>query len=107
MELNLKFLILLYVYFKQQIDFEKKTHALGEKDYDTAINQKRTDIYGLDQKLKTLQREKDNLNRDADDRVKLRLKKDALESRGQKLKEMHVPFPFFHTLLFSLLCSCL
>ncbi|KAK3154145.1 hypothetical protein QOZ80_2BG0186760 [Eleusine coracana subsp. coracana] len=71
-----------------QIELERKTQALGEKNYDSIINQKRTEIYGLDQKLKILQREKDIINRDADDRVKLGLKKDALESSRQKRNEI-------------------
>jgi tmRNA-binding protein len=49
-------------------------------------------MFSLDQKIKALQREKDSINRDADDRVKLGLKKDALESSKEKLKEMHVSF---------------
>uniref|UniRef100_A0A0A9DSK8 RAD50 n=1 Tax=Arundo donax TaxID=35708 RepID=A0A0A9DSK8_ARUDO len=71
-----------------QIEVERKTLALGERDYDSIINQKRTEIFGLDQKIKALQREKDSINRDADDRVKLGLKKDALESSKEKLKEI-------------------
>uniref|UniRef100_A0A0A9AU83 DNA repair protein RAD50 n=1 Tax=Arundo donax TaxID=35708 RepID=A0A0A9AU83_ARUDO len=71
-----------------QIEVERKTLALGERDYDSIINQKRTEIFRLDQKIKALQREKDNINRDADDRVKLGLKKDALGSSKEKLKEI-------------------
>nr|CAB3446633.1 unnamed protein product [Digitaria exilis] len=75
-----------------QIEVERKTLALGERDYDSIINEKRTEIFSLDQKIKALQREKDSINRDADDRVKLGLKKDALESCNVKLKDMHVSF---------------
>ncbi|PUZ75604.1 hypothetical protein GQ55_1G193800 [Panicum hallii var. hallii] len=71
-----------------QIEVERKTLALGERDYDLIINQKRTDIFSLEHKIKTFQREKDNINRDADDRVKLGLKKDALETIKEKLNEM-------------------
>ncbi|CAL5058159.1 unnamed protein product [Urochloa decumbens] len=71
-----------------QIEVERKTLALGERDYDLLINQKRTEIFSLDQKIKALQREKDNINRDADDRVKLGLKKDAWESSNEKLSQM-------------------
>ncbi|KAF8686169.1 hypothetical protein HU200_043642 [Digitaria exilis] len=71
-----------------QIEVERKTLALGERDYDSIINEKRTEIFSLDQKIKALQREKDSINRDADDRVKLGLKKDALESCNVKLKDM-------------------
>ncbi|KAL6899887.1 hypothetical protein ACP4OV_006545 [Aristida adscensionis] len=72
-----------------QIEVERKTLALGERDYDSIITQKRAEIFTLEQKIKALQREKDNINRYADDRVKLGLKKDALESSKQKLNEIY------------------
>lgn len=49
-------------------------------------------MFSLDQKIKVLQREKDTINRNADERVKMGLKKDALESSKDKLNEMHVSF---------------
>lgn len=71
-----------------QIEVERKTLALGERDYDSIINQKRTEIFSLDQKIKALQREKDNITSDADGRVKLDLKKDELEKNKNKLKKL-------------------
>lgn len=71
-----------------QIEVERKTLALGERDYDSIISQKRTEVYSLEQKIKVLLREKDIINRNADERVKLGLKKDALESSKDKLNEI-------------------
>lgn len=49
-------------------------------------------MFSLDQKIKVLQREKDTINRNADERVKLGFLKDALESSKKKLNERHVSF---------------
>uniref|UniRef100_A0A0E0CKU6 DNA repair protein RAD50 n=1 Tax=Oryza meridionalis TaxID=40149 RepID=A0A0E0CKU6_9ORYZ len=38
-----------------QIEVERKALALGERNYDSIVNQKRTEIFSLDQKIKTLQ----------------------------------------------------
>uniref|UniRef100_A0A0E0K017 DNA repair protein RAD50 n=1 Tax=Oryza punctata TaxID=4537 RepID=A0A0E0K017_ORYPU len=38
-----------------QIEVERKALALGERNYDSIINQKRTEIFSLDQKIRTLQ----------------------------------------------------
>ncbi|KAF7002020.1 hypothetical protein CFC21_017563 [Triticum aestivum] len=72
-----------------QIEVEKRTIALGERDYDLIISQKRPEIYALDHKIKALHREKDNITTDADDRVKLELKKDELEKCKKKLKKIY------------------
>jgi DNA repair protein RAD50 len=47
----------------------------------------------LDHKIKALYREKDNITNDADDRVKLELKKDELEKCKKKRKKMYAPPP--------------
>lgn len=53
-------------------------------------------MYTLDHKIKSLHREKDNITSDADDRVKLEMKKDELEKCKKKLKKMYYfPFPFY------------
>nr|XP_051208852.1 DNA repair protein RAD50 isoform X3 [Lolium perenne] len=72
-----------------QIEVERKTLALGERDYDLIISQKRPEIYTLDHKIKALYREKDNITNDADDRVKLELKKDELEKCKKKRKKIY------------------
>lgn len=89
------FLILMKVFFSrilfgQQIEVERKALALGERNYDSIVNQKRTEIFSLDQKIKTLQWEKDSIISDSNDRVLLDVKKDELEESKKKLKKMHV-----------------
>uniref|UniRef100_A0A0E0G6V4 DNA repair protein RAD50 n=1 Tax=Oryza nivara TaxID=4536 RepID=A0A0E0G6V4_ORYNI len=72
-----------------QIEVERKALALGERNYDSIVNQKRTEIFSLDQKIKTLQWEKDSIISDSNDRVLLDVKKDELEESTKKLKKMH------------------
>ncbi|CAM0879260.1 unnamed protein product [Alopecurus aequalis] len=72
-----------------QIEVERKTLALGERDYDLIIGQKRPEILTLDQKIKALHREKDNIASDADDRAKLEIKKDELEKCKNKCKKIY------------------
>lgn len=72
-----------------QIEVERKTVALAERDYDKIISQKRTEIYTMDHKIKALHREKDNIASDADDRVKLELKKYELEKCKSKLHKIY------------------
>ncbi|XP_073006721.1 DNA repair protein RAD50 isoform X1 [Typha latifolia] len=71
-----------------QIEVERKTLVLGEKDYESIINQKRTEIFSMEQKIKALYREKDILASDSEDRVKLDLKKEELESCKRKQKKI-------------------
>ncbi|KAG6482226.1 hypothetical protein ZIOFF_058857 [Zingiber officinale] len=71
-----------------QIEVERKTVLLGEKDYESIISQKRTEIFSLDQKIKSLYREKDILASDSEDRVKLDMKKEEFESCKRKLKKL-------------------
>uniref|UniRef100_A0A0D9YSJ5 DNA repair protein RAD50 n=1 Tax=Oryza glumipatula TaxID=40148 RepID=A0A0D9YSJ5_9ORYZ len=56
-----------------QIEVERKALALGERNYDSIVNQKRTEIFSLDQKIKTLQWEKDSIISDSNDRDKIRI----------------------------------
>ncbi|WVZ75334.1 hypothetical protein U9M48_023400 [Paspalum notatum var. saurae] len=71
-----------------QIEFERKTLALGERDYDSIISAKGTEIYSLNQKIKALQREKDSITRGAGERVKLGLKKDEVNEHKDKIKSV-------------------
>lgn len=71
-----------------QIEVERKALALGERNYDSIVNQKRTEIFSLDQKIKTLQWEKDSIISDSNDRVLLDVKKDELEESTKKLKKI-------------------
>lgn len=76
----------------KQIEVERKTLALGEKDFESTINEKRTEIFSLEQKIKALYREKDVMASDSEDRVKLDLKKEEFESCKRKQKKMQVLF---------------
>ncbi|THU46585.1 hypothetical protein C4D60_Mb09t06480 [Musa balbisiana] len=71
-----------------QIEVERKTLLLGEKDYEATISQKRTEMFSLDQKIKALYREKDILASDSEDRVKLDMKKEEFESCKRKQKKL-------------------
>ncbi|XP_064938273.1 DNA repair protein RAD50-like isoform X1 [Musa acuminata AAA Group] len=71
-----------------QIEVERKTLLLGEKDYEATISQKRTEMFSLDQKIKALYREKDILASDSEDRVKLDMKKEEFESCKRKQKKI-------------------
>ncbi|KAJ3675731.1 hypothetical protein LUZ60_004773 [Juncus effusus] len=71
-----------------QIEVERKNLVLQERDYEPTINQKRTEIFSLEQKIKALHREKDVLASDSEDRVKLGMKKDEMESCKKKLKKI-------------------
>ncbi|XP_077250252.1 DNA repair-recombination protein (RAD50) [Tasmannia lanceolata] len=71
-----------------QLEVERKTNQLGERDFESNINQKRTEIFSLDQKIKALYREKDGLASESEDRVKLELKKEELESHKRKHKKI-------------------
>lgn len=83
------------------MEVERKTLQLGERDFESNINQKRTEIFSLDQKIKALYREKDVMTSDSEDRVKLDLKKEELEGYKRKHKKMQVLL--FYFLIFGLL----
>lgn len=83
------------------MEVERKTLQLGERDFESNINQKRTEIFSLDQKIKALYREKDVMTSDSEDRVKLDLKKEELEGYKRKHKKMQVFL--FYFLIFGLL----
>ncbi|KAK8943466.1 DNA repair protein RAD50 [Platanthera guangdongensis] len=71
-----------------QIDVERKTLVLGEKDFESTINQKRTEIFSLEQKIRALYREKDVMASDSEDRVKLDLRKEEFENCKRKQKKI-------------------
>uniref|UniRef100_A0A1D1XWK9 DNA repair protein RAD50 n=1 Tax=Anthurium amnicola TaxID=1678845 RepID=A0A1D1XWK9_9ARAE len=71
-----------------QIEVERKTNALGERDFEAKINEKKTEIFRLEQMIKSLYREKDVMASDSEDRVKLDLKKEELEGCKMKHKKI-------------------
>ncbi|KAK9159898.1 hypothetical protein Syun_006239 [Stephania yunnanensis] len=78
-----------------QIEVEKKTLQIAERDFESNIQQKRTELFHLEQKIKSLYREKDVMASDSEYRVKLDLKKGELESRKKKHKKMQANFSLF------------
>ncbi|XP_057959877.1 DNA repair protein RAD50 [Malania oleifera] len=71
-----------------RIEVERKTNQLAERDFESNIRQKQSELFGIEQKLKALNREKDILAEDSEDRVKLSLKKAELENHKKKYKKI-------------------
>ncbi|KAG8658398.1 DNA repair protein RAD50 [Manihot esculenta] len=71
-----------------QIEVERKTKQLAERDFESNIRQKQSELYGLEQQIKTLNREKDILAGDSEDRVKLSLMKAELENHKKKHRKI-------------------
>lgn len=63
---------------KMQIESERKSKQLAEREFDLNIRQKQTEMYTVDQKLKDLRDEKDHMAAESEDRIKLSLKKAEL-----------------------------
>lgn len=74
-------LSLLYV---QRIEVERKTSQLAEREFESNIRQKQSEVYSIEQKIKALNRERDIMAGDSEDRVKLALKKTELENHKKK-----------------------
>lgn len=63
-----------------------------------------SELYSVDQKIKGVNREKDIMASDSEDRVKLSLKKTELENQKKKYKKMLINFLFI-SFTFGLLFS--
>jgi len=74
----------------QKQEVERKANQLAVRDFESNIRQKQSEVYTIEQKIKSLNREKDILAADSEDRVKLSLKKSELESLKKKFKKMSV-----------------
>lgn len=70
------------------MEVERKTNQLAEGDFDSNIRQKQSELYGTEQKIKALDREKNIMAGDSEDRVKLSLEKSKLETLKKKHKKM-------------------
>ncbi|GMH20274.1 hypothetical protein Nepgr_022115 [Nepenthes gracilis] len=70
------------------IEVERKSKQLAEREFASNIQQKRSELYSIEQKIKALNREKDILAGDSEDRVKLSLKKTELENQKKKFKKI-------------------
>lgn len=74
--------------FFQQIECERKSKQLAEREFDSNIRQKQTEMFTIDQKLKDLHAEKDRMANESEDRIKLSLKKAELETLKKKHKKL-------------------
>lgn len=74
--------------FAQQVELERKTKQNSEREFESKIVQKQHEIYSMEYKVKTLNRERDVMAGDAEDRVKLSLKKTEQENLRKKHKKM-------------------
>ncbi|KAL2530181.1 DNA repair protein RAD50 [Forsythia ovata] len=71
-----------------QIELERKTNQLAERNFESNINQKQSEIYTLEQKIRALTHERDSILADSRDRVELSLKKAELENHKKKHKKI-------------------
>ena len=68
----------------------RQSSKLNEKNFETEIDNLRVEIYRLEQRLKTLHREKDGIAKESVDRVQLDLKKEDFVDKERRLKKMCV-----------------
>ncbi|KAJ6298888.1 hypothetical protein OIU76_019949 [Salix suchowensis] len=71
-----------------RIEVERKTNQLADREFESHIRQKQSELYGIEQQIKALNREKDILAGDSEDRVKLSLKKVELENHKKKHRKI-------------------
>lgn len=71
-----------------RLEVERKTKQLAGRDFESIILQKQNEIFNLNLKIKSLNRQKDILASDSDNRIILAMKKSALEDHKKKLKKI-------------------
>lgn len=71
-----------------RVEVERKTNQLAGREFESNIRQKQSEIYSNEQKIKALNREKDIMAGDSEDRVKLALKKAELENHKKKHRKI-------------------
>ncbi|KAG2332824.1 hypothetical protein Bca52824_004004 [Brassica carinata] len=71
-----------------QVELDRKSKQNSESGFESKIEQKQHEIYSMEHKIKTLNRERDVMAGDAEDRVKLSLKKTELENLKKKHKKI-------------------
>ncbi|XP_062109225.1 DNA repair protein RAD50 [Humulus lupulus] len=69
-------------------EMERKKNLIAERNFESNITQKQTELYSIEQKIKSLTQEKDIMVGDSDERVKLSLKKSELENQKRKHKKI-------------------
>lgn len=70
------------------VDVERMIKQLQERQFKTTFDQMHSEIHRLQQQLKDLNREKDIMAADSEDRVKISLKKEELANRKKKHKKI-------------------
>ena len=68
----------------------RQSSKLNAKNFETEIDNLRVEIYRLEQRLKTLHREKDGIAKESVDRVQLDLKKEDFVDKERRLKKLCV-----------------
>lgn len=81
-------LILPSSVFAQQVELERKAKQNSERGIESKVRQIQSEISSIDHKIRTLNRERDVMAGDAEDRVKLSLKKTEQENLRKKHKKM-------------------
>ncbi|CAI0437691.1 unnamed protein product [Linum tenue] len=71
-----------------RIEIERKTNQLAEREFESNIRQKQSEFYGIEQQIKALNREKDVLASDSEDRVMMSLKKAELDNHKKKHRKI-------------------
>lgn len=69
-------------------EVNRQSYKLNEKNFETEIDNLRVEIYRLEQRMKTLHREKDGIAKESVDRVQLDLKREDLADKERKLKRI-------------------
>ncbi|XP_057536727.1 DNA repair protein RAD50 [Amaranthus tricolor] len=69
-------------------ELERKTNQLGQRNFDSIIDQKQSELFKINQKIKSLNREKDKLDGDLETRTKLETKRTELEAQKKKLNKL-------------------
>ncbi|KDP39329.1 hypothetical protein JCGZ_01086 [Jatropha curcas] len=72
----------------KKLEVERKTNQLAERDFESNILRKESERYGIEQQIKAVEREREILARDSEDRVKLNLKKEELENIKKKHRKI-------------------
>lgn len=72
----------------QRNEIERKESQLSQRQFEPNIRQLQNEIYSVDQKIRAVNREKDIMTSDSEDRVMLSHKKAELENRKKKHKKM-------------------
>lgn len=74
----------------QCLEVQRKEKQLAETDFELIISQKQFESVNIDNKIKSLNRERDVLSSDSENRIKLAVKKTELENQKKKLNKMSV-----------------